>query len=107
MAEPVQIIEVVRVGDKVRSLDFSGPIATRDDCYVEGVVEAIGDFPQFPDCARYRIRCTRRVFGGKEVVPEADLFFPPVNGTPTLLGGVCDGVRLVGGPAEVTDGREG
>jgi hypothetical protein len=41
------------------------------------------------------LRAERRVIEGREVASEADTFYPPVNGTPRLFGGVCDGVELI------------
>lgn len=78
----------VKVGDRVRSYDFPD----RVDCYVEGVVEEIGAFPEFPGCERYRIKVDRAVFEGKPNGHFADFVFPPVNGTRTSMGRVCDGV---------------
>lgn len=88
---------MIKIGDEVISFDFyhrelEGPRA----CYVAGVVEAVGDFPECPGCPRYKIRASTRVFGGKEITPEAIHFYPPVNGTENLFGGVCDGVIKVG-----------
>ena len=83
----------IKIGDMVRSYDFPGD---RDDCYVEGKVTAIGKF-EFPDCPRYEIATTRRVISGKEVEVTVEIshVYPPVNGTPKLLGGVCDGVEKI------------
>lgn len=75
-------MSTINIGDKVRSYDFfdrslEGPNA----CYIEGVVEAIGSFPNFIDATpRYEIRCTKQVFEGKEIKPEDEYFYPPVNG---------------------------
>lgn len=85
----------ITVGSRVRSFDFDhreldGPRA----CYIEGVVEAIGEFGEFPDCPRYKIKADLRVFGGELCEPGAEHFYPPVNGTPKLFGGTCDGVEL-------------
>lgn len=90
----------VRVGDTVRSYDFPRKVTRGvedgQECYVEGVVEAIveedAEGIRF-DCPRYKLRCTRRVFGGKERDPEAAFFYPPVNGTASWLGGMTNGVR--------------
>lgn len=82
----------INVNDRVRSYDFPG---MRDDCYVEGVVEKIGRFPDFPDCDRYRIRVEKKVIEGKETAPRPRFVFPPVNGTPSWLGGETNGVVKV------------
>jgi hypothetical protein len=95
----------VKVGDRVRSFDFaSRSVEGEDACYVEGVVEAIGrEFaggPAFADCARYQIRVRRRVFAGEELTGEepslvGGYVYPPVNGTPTTLGEITDGVVVI------------
>jgi hypothetical protein len=79
----------IKIGDEVRSFDFEdrsldGPRA----CYVVGVVE---DVVNMEGCPRYQIRATRRVFGGNEqpIDSENEFVYPPVNGTPTSMGGIC------------------
>ncbi len=85
----------INIGDKVRSFDFSrmpngfdieGPYA----CFIEGTVEG---FTKVEGCMRYDIKATRRVFNGVEKdIEEGQRFIPPVNGTPTMLGRITDGV---------------
>lgn len=81
----------IGVGDRVRSYDFEG----RSDCYVEGVVTG---FKERDSCTRYVIEVDTEVFEGKPVDKSStrskigELVFPPVNGTPTTLGGTCNGV---------------
>lgn len=79
----------IQVGDTVRSFDFDG----RTDCYVDGIVEAIGPVAEFRDCDRYTIRVTCQVFAGKPQAKHTPHVYPPVNGTPKLFGGVCNGVQ--------------
>lgn len=82
-------------GDLVRSFDFeSRDTEGERACYCEGVIEEI---VQGPDCRRYRIRVTRRVFGGKELTDDCveSEVLPPINGTPKAFGGVCDGVERI------------
>lgn len=93
--------ETINVGDTVRSYDFAHVGEAEDEgeraCYVEGVVECITDpetHPYFTDCARYQVRVTRRVFSGK-AVDHAEHVYPPVNGTPSWMGRVMNGVRRV------------
>jgi len=85
----------IETGDRVRSYDFPG---FRDDSYVEGVVEGVTDpdtHEHFRDCARYVIRVERQVAGGQEVdYLVGELVYPPLNGTPSMLGGVTNGVEL-------------
>ena len=89
------IDENVRVGDLVRSFDFSHIRAEVGDnaCYVEGVVQEIVDAG---GCSRYKILCTRRVLAGEH--QPADIgkeYFPPVNGTPTVFGGLTSFVEKI------------
>lgn len=84
--------DIIQVGDTVRSYDFPDNSALAD-CYVEGVVEAIGE-PQEGDplsgsnCSRYKIKSTRTIWMGEEI-PEAKgrYVYPPVNGSSSWLGG--------------------
>jgi hypothetical protein len=80
----------VQVGDFVRSHDFEDWSSL---CYVEGVVFGI-DTENFP-CARYMIRCTRRVWEGREIERERETVYPPVNGTKTWLGRTMQGVEKI------------
>ena len=79
----------IAIGSMVRSFDFAsegvssygrdleGPRAA----YVEGVVEEIGDFLGYKKCTQYKIRCTKRVFGGETIPASSTHYYPPVNGT--------------------------
>lgn len=79
------LVENVKVGDKVRSYDFE----VGDDCYIEGIVEAIGRFDDFgSSCFRYKIRVEKTVWEGKEIRNRLTHIYPPVNGTPKFYGGV-------------------
>ena len=87
--------ENVRVGDLVRSYDFVHMRADTGDhaCYVEGVVQEIVDAG---GCSRYKILCTRRILGGE--LKSSDIgkeYFPPVNGTPTVFGGLTSFVEKI------------
>lgn len=94
----MKVICEIGMGDKVRSFDFANGTFGYDlegerACYVEGVILGVGDFlGQGFD--QYKILCLKRIFGGKEVQPEEDYFFPPVNGTPTWMGKETQCVRL-------------
>ena len=80
---------MIKVGNRVRSYDFA-----RDrECYVEGIVEG---FERLEGCERYKIRVARKVWAGEEVEnPYDGHVYPPLNGTPKLFGGECNGVELV------------
>ena len=86
---------VIGVGDTVRSYDFPDS----KDFYIEGEVERIGPHPTEPDCDRYHIRVTKEIFDGNEVTSGDRLVgqfvFPPLNGTPTWRGHVCNGVEKI------------
>jgi hypothetical protein len=92
----------IKVGDHVRSYDFPDIPGMKTTCFVEGVVEAIGQVPGIGGCDRYTIRITRRVWQGKEddkwrtgkEFPTGRCY-PPVNGLPSWLGGVTDHVKLL------------
>lgn len=100
-------IQNITVGQKVRSFDFADGKWGRDlegerACYVEGeVVEMTRHIPG-PDgflmdsgCDRYVIRCDKRVFGGEEVEREDELFYVPVNGTPSWGSKVINCVEAI------------
>ena len=81
----------IKIGDKVRSFDFAAhrDIEGPDACFAEGVVEGF----QTIGCTRFDIRVTRAVWEGKEVpTEEGTRIAPPLNGTPTNMGRVTDGV---------------
>jgi hypothetical protein len=103
----VSKLSTIQIGDRVRSFDFPDNILSREEanpehsCYAEGVVESVTDpktHPEFRDCARYAIRVDKRLFGGSTERDQGlvgELVFPPVNGTPSTLGGITNGVELV------------
>lgn len=75
--------EEIRVGDRVRSFDFEA----HRDCYVEGTVTG---FAYMEGCERYQIMAEQIVWAGQaEPAPKGYCVYPPVNGTPMLLGGEC------------------
>lgn len=83
-------VEQIEVGDWVRSYDFE----FRDDCYVLGRVIAIG--VEMGGCPRYEIQSFRRISEGSlmgSINRTRENVFPPVNGTPHIFGGFCNGVR--------------
>lgn len=97
----------IAVGTRVRSYDF--PLMTREGlalgmetegeraCYMEGVIEAIGE-DDLEGCRRYRILVDRIVRSGVEapvnvVDGQRPLIYPPLNGTPTF-GSKCFGVLV-------------
>jgi hypothetical protein len=57
----------VSVGDIIRGYDFK-PMAGRNDCFVEGVVESLTSEPGYN---AYKITCTKDVFDG-QVQPKGD-----------------------------------
>ena len=87
-------IDLVHVGDRVRSFDFhymrdlEGPRS----CYMEGQVVA---FEEIEGCARYKLEVNRCVAGGKEQDNFPKVIYPPVNGTKTIMGRITDGVELI------------
>lgn len=83
--------DIIQVGDTVRSYDFPDNRAL-EHCYIEGVIENV---EWHEGCERYKIRVTARIWEGKREGITADpmYVYPPVNGTPTLMGRVTSGVR--------------
>lgn len=85
---------MIRIGSKVRSFDFDersleGPRA----CYVEGVV--IG-FINHEGCDRYEIRVERDVRRGEDSDRRIGrVVIPPLNGTPSTIGGTTNFVEPV------------
>ena len=86
----------ITIGKRVRSFDFHYSRDLEGDraCYMEGVVTGI---EKIRGCDRYVIAVDRCVSGGKEqpaqnYPPE---ICPPVNGTPTLMGRITDGVEVI------------
>ena len=74
----------ITVGTRVRSYDF----AHSRDCYVEGVVQAVGELVPH-SCARYSIKVDKDVFRGVDYTVGGRVgqtVFPPVNGTPSFQG---------------------
>ena len=92
----------IKIGDKVRSFDFAAhrDIEGPDACFAEGVVEGF----QTIGCTRFDIRVTRAVWEGKEVpTEEGARIAPPLNGTPTNMGRITDGVVKIEENAETTN----
>ena len=85
----------IEVGSAVKSYDFPDRLGDPDRdveaCRVEGIVEGAA---VLDGCSRYKIRVTRRLFAGKEVEAAAYVY-PPLNGTPSWLGGATDGVYVL------------
>jgi len=86
----------VEVGNRVRSFDFhymrdlDGPRS----CYMEGEVTDIVEHPHFGyKC--YEIQVDRVICAGKENDEIPVTIYPPVNGTPTTMGRITDGVEVI------------
>lgn len=94
--------DIIKIGDRVHSYDFPDLTGMKTSCYVEGIVEAIGQVPAIGGCDRYTIRITRRVWKGHEddgwkngkEFPDG-YAYPPVNGSQSWLGGVTGCVKLL------------
>ena len=84
------------IGTKVRSFDFhrmrdlEGPRS----CYTEGIVTG---FEEVRGCMRYVIEVSRCISGGEDIASGEfpPTIYPPVNGTPTMLGRITDGVEVI------------
>lgn len=87
---PFQPDLTIKVGDRVKSYDFPDLLTwdpeRAEECFVEGVVQVI---TSMEGCDRYGIAVDRRVLGGEDRWPgDQKWVYPPVNGVPTLTGGV-------------------
>lgn len=79
------------MGDRVRTYDFD----ENKLCYCEGTVTRL---VEREGCMRYEVLVERDVWDGIEAVCSSRInqhVYPPVNGTPRSLGGVCNGVERV------------
>jgi hypothetical protein len=86
---------MVKVGDRVRSFDFDycRDLTGERACYVEGYV--VGIQPH-GGCDRYVIEVDRVVFRGEERHDSWNkTAYPPVNGTPKLMGGIYNAVEAI------------
>ena len=96
----------IEVGTKVRSHDYAFGLKGRTSptgmdregemaSYVEGVVAAIGQVA-IEGCPRYTIRPFIRMTRGRAEDAEGSApIHPPVNGTPSTMGGVTCGVEVI------------
>jgi hypothetical protein len=95
----------IKVGDYVRSFDFANPRDPEENrdltgpnaSYVEGTVVEIGkgDPDENPTgCTCYKVLVQKRVLNGKPAKTGGHVY-PPVNGTPSWLGGFTNGVEKV------------
>lgn len=84
----------ISIGSKVRSFDFEARDLTGANAtYVEGEVV---DIRWHIDCDRYVILVDKQIFTGDNVdYHVGELIFTPVNGTPKIMGGVSDHVKLL------------
>ena len=82
------------IGDRVRAFDFDddrdleGPRA----CYMEGQITGL---EQMEGCWRYKIEVSKCVFGGEVRDRYPAVVYPPINGTPRMFGGECNGVEVL------------
>ena len=86
----------ISVGSHVRSFDFHYMRDLEGDraCYMEGEVTDIVEHPHYGyKC--YEIQVSRVVVGGKEENEGHLTIYPPVNGTPTTMGRITDGVEFI------------
>lgn len=64
--EQMKFSNIAKVGQIIRAYDFK-PMAGREDCFVEGVVEVVNDNTM--GFRAYKITATKDVFGG-EIQPK-------------------------------------
>jgi hypothetical protein len=98
--------EKFKLGDTVRAHDFEGnlEVGTINACYVEGIVVDIVRVVEIGGCMCYKLKCTKKVFGGEEIKEhKGEIVFSPVNGTKTFFGKELNQVVLVEAFDEDTD----
>ena len=77
----------IRIGDRVRSHHFE--FARERQNFITGHVRG---YCELDGCLRYAIEAESETWAG-EVKPMNANVYPPINGTRTWMGGVCDGVE--------------
>jgi hypothetical protein len=84
----------VLIGDRVRSFDFQDhkELEGARACYMEGQVTGI---EMMEGCWRYKIEVRKCVSRGEVREDYPSVIYPPLNGTPRLLGGECNGVEKI------------
>lgn len=85
----------IKIGDRVRSFDFPGRVRDLEGeraCYAIGRVEEV---VRRNGCDRYMIKVEYVVYRGSKEFASEEFIYPPVNGTPTWLGEVCNGVEAI------------
>ena len=94
MLDSVPTLNGPLIGDRVRAFDFDndrdleGPRA----CYMEGQITGL---KHVEGCWRYKIEVHKSVFGGMDMTDFPSVVYPPVNGTPTTMGRITDGVEVI------------
>ena len=94
MASSVPALNGPLVGDRVRSFDFHGnkDLEGPRSCYMEGQITGM---EKIEGCWRYKIEVRKCVAGGKIQEDFPPVIYPPINGTPRMFGGDCDGVEVI------------
>ena len=88
----------IKTGDLVRSFDFpehDKSTEGKNACFIEGEIVDIGRLLPEQGCNVYKIKVTRKIFGGEEISEHEEFYYPPVNGTPTWLGDKTHGVEKI------------
>ena len=79
------------IGDRVRAFDFDDEkdLEGRRACYMEGQITGL---KHVEGCWRYKIEVRKSIFRGMDMTDFPSVVYPPVNGTPRMFGGECNGV---------------
>ena len=91
-------VEIIKVGDKVRSFDFDcKEVDTINSCFVEGVVESIEGHPQGGGGEYLKFKISRKIFSGEEITQTiGDFNWVPQNGQKTWTGKLINNVVKIG-----------
>lgn len=82
------------IGDRVRAFDFDDnrDLDGERACYMEGQITGL---EHHEGCWRYKIEVRKSIFRGMNMTDFPAVVYPPVNGTPRMFGGECNGVEVI------------
>jgi hypothetical protein len=91
-------VEIIKVGDKVRSFDFDcKEVDTINSCFVEGIVESIEGHPMGGGGEFVKFIITKKVFSGEETDRSVGEYnWVPQNGQKQWTGKLTNNVIKIG-----------
>jgi len=84
----------VKVGDRIQSFNVTRPVDPTRRSYVGRVTELRVDPMDGVTYVHYQAESV--VCNGKVIKPCTEEMRAPQNGTPTMMGGPCDGIEVLG-----------